>query len=210
MDRALCLLAVAALAASGCVKTLPVEDYPCPCAPGWQCCPVSDVCIALGADCPIPSCNCLDHEALIAAVKGLKAKDIFTLVIGFGSAFHNPGAKDVLNQAALAGGMAQAGAETMFYFASSYGDLAAILKQVVPSIGTCVFSLERAPTDPDSLEVILTDTSVEPPDDRTLQRGVDWDYSDDSHAAIAITGAQCLAIQLAAEGRYHLSILDSL
>ncbi|HEY3451435.1 MAG TPA: vWA domain-containing protein [Myxococcales bacterium] len=152
--------------------------------------------------------NCLDHDALIAAVKTLRAKEIFTLVIGFGSAFVNPGAKDVLNEAALAGGMPQNGADTMFYFASNTESLKAILDKIVPAIGTCLFSLDRAPVDPEKMEVLLTDSSLEPPVSESWVRGTDWEYADETHTTVAINGDKCLFIQTATEGRYQLSFQE--
>lgn len=153
--------------------------------------------------------NCLDDVALASAVSRLRAKDVFTLVIGIGTVFSNPVARKALDDAAIAGGMPQSDAPTKFYFASTNEDLGNILKKIVPSIGTCLFTLESAPSDPDSLEVVLTDSTLAAPGNRTdLVRGADWDYTDDTHTAVAIKGAQCLVIQTAEKDRYQLSFLE--
>ncbi|MGC4117526.1 MAG: VWA domain-containing protein [Myxococcales bacterium] len=154
--------------------------------------------------------NCLDDAALVAAVKTLRAKDILTLVIGLG-VFQSPGASDaldraVLDQAAVEGGLPQGG-DTRFYYAMSTTDLGEILKKIVPSIGTCFFTLERAPADPDTLEVYLTDSTTSDPGS-PLVRGTDWDYTDKSYTAVAIKGGQCQVIQNAVPGRYQLSFME--
>src|SRR5438309_1121102 len=41
-----------ALACSACVEALPIENRPCPCAAGWQCCTGDNVCVREGTSCP--------------------------------------------------------------------------------------------------------------------------------------------------------------
>lgn len=73
--------------------------------------------------------NCLDSVALVGAVEALKAKGVDTFVVGFGSAFSQE-AKKVLDDAAVAGGQAQAGQPTKFYLATDSASLKAALDQI--------------------------------------------------------------------------------
>ena len=41
------------LALPSCVSRLPLENFPCPCAAGWSCCPGADVCVKEGTSCPM-------------------------------------------------------------------------------------------------------------------------------------------------------------
>jgi hypothetical protein len=121
-----------------------------------------------------------------------------------------PAAIDVLNHAAVEGGMPQKDGATKCYLASSAADLQKILASIVPSIGTCVFALSQAPKEPDKLQVVLTDTTLAPPaDSTTLVKGSEWDYLDATDTAVAIKGEKCLLIQSAAPGRYQLSFLQT-
>ncbi|MBI5547983.1 MAG: VWA domain-containing protein [Deltaproteobacteria bacterium] len=153
--------------------------------------------------------NCLDYEGLIGAVKALRERGVFTLIIGFGSAVDNPVAKDVLDRASIEGGMPQAGDATKFYLASSSADLRTILLGIVPTIGTCLFPLSQAAKNPDMLQVVLTDTSVSPYESTDLVLGADWQYADEAKKVVAIQGGMCSLIQTAEPGRYKLSFLQT-
>ncbi len=38
----------------GCVNRLPLENRPCPCTAGWQCCDNMNICVSAGESCPTP------------------------------------------------------------------------------------------------------------------------------------------------------------
>ena len=48
----LAFLLIAAFGAASCTRTLPINNRPCPCASGWQCCADANVCVAEHATCP--------------------------------------------------------------------------------------------------------------------------------------------------------------
>lgn len=165
----------------------------------------------MNGESPASSCggdpkSCLDYDDSMNAVRALRAKGVYTAVVGFGSQTIGLVATDVLNDMATQGGMARDGSRK-FFQAADAKELGAILQTLVSSIGTCVFKLSQAPQHPERLEVVLTDTSTRPSQQTVLTRDSEWRYSDSTNTEVAITGSPCRLMQAAEPGRYTLSFL---
>jgi hypothetical protein len=130
-------------------------------------------CPCTSADCSTSPLSCLDDRRMVDAVARLKAKGVDTFVIGFGSAVNNPAAKQVLDQAAEAGGWAQSNQPTKFYQAGSKVDLQKILDEIKAVIQACTFTLDTPLDNGNLLEADLLDTQS-PGSKVELARGKDW------------------------------------
>ena len=128
--------------------------------------------------------GCLDQDGAVAKVEALKAKNIRTIVVGFGADLASGAGPTVLNAMARAGGFprecpmgtdAECGGAagscntftkactTSFFQASNGTELAAALRKISESfIGDpCVFKLDERPSDPAYLSVIVNGSSLQ-------------------------------------------------
>lgn len=144
--------------------------------------------------------NCLDDVALTSAVKMLKAKDIDTFVIGFGSAFSNPDAKKALNDAAVAGGQVSSDPNAKFYLATDETSLQAIFDKIKTVLQACTFGLDQVPKDPTLLEVTVYNqktketAKLKAPTTPQATDG-DWNYTDGTYTTVAIGSQWCKTLQ---------------
>ncbi|MFZ5469289.1 MAG: adventurous gliding motility lipoprotein CglB [Myxococcota bacterium] len=152
--------------------------------------------------------GCLDLAGSVNAVTALRAKQIRTIMVGFGADTASGDGPTVLNAMAEAGGFARAcpnatdaecgGAvgscdqgsklcTTKFYQASNGAELASALAQIGQLVGTgdpCVYTLESVPSDPRFLSVLI--------DGQPTASGPDtWKYE---AGKVTFTGALCLKV----------------
>jgi len=140
----------------------------------------------------LPNCLGGDPNAdsstdTVAAVTTLFNTGIKTFVLGFGTFGLNTG---VLNDAAVAGGEAQAG-NTKFYEASDPTQLNAALNAIVGGIivPSCTFQLQSAPPDPNNVTVEINGMPVP----RSTAHTNGWDYYPDM-MTITFFGSYCAQI----------------
>ena len=160
--------------------------------------------------------NCLDDQALVSAVRTLKAKEIDTFVIGFGSAFNNPDAKAVLNNAAKEGGQPAsdpARPDVQFYLAENKADLQKILEHITVVLQACNFSLDQAPNNEAMLEVSITDKKAGT--DTVLTKttkadpaGGDWYFNDGGLTTVTLTETWCKKLQEAPADTYVVNFVS--
>ncbi len=143
----------------------------------------------------LPNClggdpNMTSYPETVAAVQALHDAGIPTYVLGLDS-FAD---QTVLNDAAVAGGEAQAGA-TKYYDASNPTSLATALQAIAGGIviPSCTFALQSAPPDPNNVTVTLNGTAVP----RSPSHASGWDYYPDA-MTITFFGSTCQAIQMGA------------
>lgn len=143
----------------------------------------------------LPNClngdpNTTAYPETVQAVKNLYTAGIPTYVLGLDD-FSNA---TVLNDAAVAGGKAQAGL-TKYYNAASPTDLANALQTIAGGIivPSCTFSLNSAPPDPDNVTVTINGTAVP----RSPSHADGWDYYPDA-STITFFGATCDTIKMGA------------
>ena len=146
--------------------------------------------------------GCLDQAGTVAEITNLRAKNIKTIVVGFGADTASGTAPAVLNAMAIAGGFAltcplgtnaECGASganlctnktcaQKFFQAKNSSDLAAALDSIARAIAPadiCRYTLEAAPSNPQFLSVLI-DGAPAPKDQ--------WTY-DGTH--VFFTGAIC-------------------
>ena len=142
--------------------------------------------------------NCLNGDGNIGsraetvqAVTNLFNAGIKTFVIGFGEFTGN----DILNQAAVAGGVPKPGA-TKFYSANSQAELDTALGAIAGGliIPSCTFTLASAPPDPNDVTVTINGTAVP----RSPSHANGWDYHPNA-MSITFFGAYCTEIQNGAD-----------
>ena len=142
--------------------------------------------------------NCLNGDGnmgsrpeTVAAVTNLFNAGIKTFVIGFGEF----GGNDILNQAAVAGGVPKPGA-TKFYSANSQAELDTALQAIAGGliVPTCTFSLASTPPDPNNVVVSINGTPVP----RSPSHANGWDYHPNA-MSITFFGAYCTEIQNGAD-----------
>lgn len=141
--------------------------------------------------------NCLNGDpntesgaATVAAVTALKNAGIKTYVLGFGEF----GGGDILNDAAIAGGVPQAGA-TKYYQVNNQAQLDAALQAISGGIivPSCSFALQSIPPDPNNVTVTLNGTPVP----RSPSHANGWDYSPNA-MTITFFGSYCTQISMGA------------
>ena len=126
----------------------------------------------------------------IAAVEALADAGVKTFVLGFGDIFvSNP---QVLNDAALAGGVPRAGGPPFFYYATNQAELEQTFLDIAGGIivPTCSFALTEQPPDPELVTVTINGAAV--PRDRGHADG--WDYAPDA-STITFYGSYCASIE---------------
>lgn len=161
--------------------------------------------------------NCLDHDQVVRVVEALRAKNIKTIVVGFGADTGASLALPVLNAMAEKGGFARSCTQdsdcggsdtcetlsnneklcsTRFYQAASATELAEALAKIGNIVGNsdpCVFQLGATPTDPSFLAVYINGEKT-PPGDQT------WNYSTpNTQPTVTFTGDLCTRILNATE-----------
>ncbi len=143
----------------------------------------------------LPNClngdpNTASGAATVAAVTALKTAGIKTYVLGFGEF----GGGDILNDAAIAGGVPQAGA-TKYYQVNNQAQLDAALQAISGGIivPSCSFALQSIPPDPNNVTVTLNGTPV--PRSPSHMNG--WDYSPNA-MTITFFGSYCTQISMGA------------
>lgn len=143
----------------------------------------------------LPNCLNNDPEAssateTVAAVTALKNAGIKTYVLGFG----NFGGGDILNDAAIAGGVPKPGA-TKYYNVNNQSELDMALQAIAGGIivPSCSFALQSIPPDPNNVTVTLNGTPV--PRSPSHQNG--WDYSPNA-MTITFFGSYCTQISMGA------------
>jgi hypothetical protein len=151
--------------------------------------------------------GCLDKDASVAAVQALKAKDITTIVIGFGAETASGNGPEVLGAMAQAGGFGRkcdaqnsCGANDTcnlstglcnraFYQAGNQAELAKALEEISKEVivgNPCLIELEPAqiPSDPKLIVVYV--------DGERLAPGADtWDVNVAANEGVLFTGAAC-------------------
>jgi hypothetical protein len=162
---------------------------------------------------------CLDESAVVAQVKALADRKIRTFVIGFGAATHDPSsdAYHVLDEAAVAGGLARVDAqknpvEPRFYQAGSTQELSEALNTLIGIVNSCAYPLSPPPAAADLVEVVFVYASdnnreVALVRSTATKRG-DWDAST---STVTIHDPRCAEIKsapagLAVECRYVISL----
>ncbi len=106
--------------------------------------------------------GCLDAIGTAEKIQALRAKNIRTVVVGFGADTATGDAADTLNLMAEAGGFARTGTPK-FYRAANGQELTAALDDISRRIGDadpCKFPLTVEPSDPRFLSVIVNGESV--------------------------------------------------
>jgi hypothetical protein len=141
--------------------------------------------------------NCLNGDpntgsgpATVAAVTSLRNAGIKTYVLGFGEF----GGGDILNDAAIAGGVPQAGA-TKYYQVNNQAQLDAALNAIAGGIivPTCSFALQSVPPDPNNVTVTINGTPVP----RSPSHANGWDYHPNA-MTITFFGSYCDQIMMGA------------
>ncbi|MEZ4365755.1 MAG: vWA domain-containing protein [Kofleriaceae bacterium] len=131
--------------------------------------------------------GCVDDadEATVDAVEALACRGIPTYVLGFGGGFDFG---SILNAAALAGGVPQAGGPPHYYDADSPATLTAVLDEIAGGIITpsCSYALATLPPDAD-LVIVSADGTPVP---RSTQHTNGWDYHPDA-STITFFGSYC-------------------
>jgi hypothetical protein len=142
---------------------------------------------------------CLDGDNTVASVKALKDNGISTYVIGFGDVTGSGSAASILNQAAIAGGLAlDASAGTRFYQASSLDELRTALKNFADRyIPTCRWTLDPAPSSGQLVQVVKKDAEANT--STVLVREADYTLSGD---VVQLTDALCGEVKSAPPDRY--------
>lgn len=182
------------------------EEHPQPYPSAGCFCTLSDCSFA-------PEIGCLDKDASVAAVQSLRAKDIKTIVIGFGTDFNltsSSGAQGVatLNAMAEQGGFARACSQNSdcgsgdtcdtasqrctrrFYQAPNGGELASVLQRVAESVrkSPCLVPFAGAgELLPAAISVSLDGKELAPGESS-------WSLTDEG---VLFTGAACQRLEAA-------------
>ena len=150
--------------------------------------------------CTVSSCasslcsrGCLDADATLEAVRALRAKNIRTIVLGFGAEVVTGDAPRVLAELAHAGGMERTcGAvpcDVPFYRAGNATELAEALQRVLIAIDSdpCQYWLAARPSSPETLSVLVDGVDVRPGADT-------WNY-DVAGNKVFFTGPLCAQLE---------------
>jgi hypothetical protein len=151
----------------------------------------------------------LDKEGVVNTVNALRAKNIRTIVVGFGADFADPLALEVLNAVASAGDFArkcpkgtsaECGSnntclasglcEKQFYAASNAAELSMALANISSKIGNaepCIFDLQAQPPD-DKFLAVIVDGKTQPSSDAT------WKFEG---GKVVFKGPMCTRIEAA-------------
>jgi hypothetical protein len=141
--------------------------------------------------------NCLNGDPnmsaateTVAAVTTLKNAGIKTYVLGIGSF----GGGDILNDAAVAGGVPKPGAQK-YYSASNQQEINQALQAIAGGIivPSCSFALQSTPPDPNNVTVTINGVPVP----RSPSHGNGWDYSPNS-MTITFFGSYCDQVMMGA------------
>ena len=141
--------------------------------------------------------NCLNGDPntgsgpqTLAAVTSLRNAGIKTFVLGFGDF----GGAQLLNDAAVAGGVPQAGA-TKYYNVNNQAQLDAALAAIAGGIivPSCSFALQSVPPDPNNVTVTLNGMPVP----RSPSHANGWDYHPNAQT-ITFFGTYCTQITMGA------------
>lgn len=150
--------------------------------------------------CTVSSCasslcsrGCLDADATLETVRALRAKNIRTIVLGFGAEVVTGDAPRVLAELAHAGGMERICGTTVcdvpFYRAGTADELADALRKVLFDIHLtpCEYWLEARPSSPELLSVLVDGADVQPGPDT-------WNY-DFAGSKVFFTGPLCAQLE---------------
>lgn len=174
------------------------------------------------------SLKCLDKDGSVKAIEDLRAKNIRTIVVGFGAETNAGDGPEALNAMAAAGGFplacpngtnAECGADNTcdmaskvctrkFYQAANGQELATALKAIGDIIGqtdVCSYKLDSAPSDPRFLAVIVNEQS--------LKAGADTWKFDANPPTVTFLGSTCTKIKQstpADRARIEFRIIESL
>ncbi|WP_309897367.1 adventurous gliding motility lipoprotein CglB [Archangium sp.] len=181
------------------------ESYPDP-YPSTKCfCTVGDSCQFT------PNIGCLDTNASVAAVNALRAKNIKTIVIGFGADFSSKEGSDTLNGMAEAGGFARSCTQNAdcgtgdtcnttkglcnrgFYQAGNRDELIAALRQISEKVSVgdpCLLTFDAAQR-PSSAELVVVYVNGE-----RLASGSDtWTLKQPNNSGVEFLGSTCQRIK---------------
>ncbi len=151
--------------------------------------------------------GCLDQDGAVAAVEALHARNIRTIVVGFGADLARGDAPAVLNAMANAGGFARTcdddadcGAgdrcevsrkrcQTAFYQARTGDELAAALRKIWDTFpdGLCDWPLRTPPSEARFISVLVNDVDVPSGSDA-------WEY-DAGVGRVRLLGATCAQVE---------------
>jgi hypothetical protein len=137
-----------------------------------------------------PDVDIATDTETVAAVSGLADDGIKTFVLGFGDILGlDP---QVLNDAAVAGGVPKPGGPPHFYHATNATELENALDAIAGGIivPSCSYQLASQPPDPDLVLVTVNGTAV--PRDTSHTNG--WDYHPDA-MTITFFGSYCSQIE---------------
>ncbi len=160
--------------------------------------------------------TCLDGEALVAAVKNLKSLGVNTLIVGFGAGTASGPAADILNQAALEGGLANP--SPPFYTQADDGRALqrALFLAIAGSLQPCAWHLAQPPVSARGLQILLRDLSAK--SERWLVQGTDWKFESPElcfsptpvlrrDCGVELSAELCIAFQAAPPDRYQLQFV---
>ena len=117
------------------------------------------------------------QDAANAIAAALKA-GIKTYVVGIGA------------QTGNLDNFAQAGGTGNYFPATSPDQLTAALSSIVGAVGSCTFSLGKAPPDPNNIVIEFNgDHSLRAPQDTTHTNG--WDYTSSADTSVQVYGSWC-------------------
>ncbi|MDX2019758.1 MAG: vWA domain-containing protein [Deltaproteobacteria bacterium] len=129
--------------------------------------------------------NSTDIPAAIAAVGNAAQEGFHTFVVGIAPQRQVGRALETLNAMAVAGAEPRAG-DTKFFSVTSEAELSAALEAIAGQVGSCTFSLSKAPPSPD-------DVAVDIDGKRIARSDVDgWQYNA-AKTSIVLNGALCEA-----------------
>jgi len=137
-----------------------------------------------------PDVDISSDAEVVAAVEALAANNIPTYVLGFGGIFGlDP---QVLNDAALAGGVPRAGGPPHFYQASNAAELEEVLDEISGGIivPSCSYELQELPPDPELVTVTIDGVPVP----RSTAQTNGWDYFPDP-STVTFFGSYCRDIE---------------
>ncbi len=143
---------------------------------------------------------CLDGDNTVAAVQALANAGIKTFVIGFGQDTGTGSAADILNRAAVAGGLARDASSggTQFYQASSKDELKTALQNFERQVTQgCSWTLDPAPTSDEIVEVVKSDAVA----GTTTVLVKDTDFTV-ANGSVTLSDALCAEVQSAPADRY--------
>jgi len=141
-----------------------------------------------------------DKTRALNAVTALHQAGIDTFVIGLGEAVNDSGDPTLLNDMAVAGGRARAGA-VKYYEANSLNELQTALQEIGGMVIGCNLSLSVVPEEPNYLWVYFDGVPV--PRDRNHING--WDYDPDRNQ-INFYGPACDQLRSGQVGKVDIKM----